>query len=186
MPRCAVMQEAPLVTIRPADDTDMDAVTAIYGHHVLHGLASFETEPPDITEMRRRRADVMAKGLPYLIATDAEVVLGYAYASTYRPRAAYANTVENSVYLRPEATGRGIGQRLLSALIKACEAHGLRQMVAVVGDSANLASIRLHEKLGFRRVGVLTNVGYKHGRWLDSTLLQRELAEGARSRPKRR
>jgi L-amino acid N-acyltransferase YncA len=186
MSLCAAMQESPLITIRPAEDADMAAATAIYAHHVLHGLASFETEPPDAAEMRRRRAEVVARGLPYLVATDADAVLGYAYASTYRPRAAYANTVENSVYLRPDAIGRGIGQRLLSALVEACEARGLRQMVAVVGDSANLASIRLHEKLGFRRVGVLTNVGYKHGRWLDSMLLQRELGQGAHSGPDRR
>jgi L-amino acid N-acyltransferase YncA len=181
------MQGSPLITIRPAEDADMDAVTAIYGHHVLQGLASFETEPPDATDMRRRRADVVAKGLPYLIATDNDhAVLGYAYANIYRPRPAYANTVENSVYLRPDATGRRIGQRLLAALIDACKERGLRQMVAVVGDSGNLASIRLHEKLGFRRVGVLTNVGYKHGRWLDSVLLQRELQPGARTPPEQR
>jgi L-amino acid N-acyltransferase YncA len=180
------MQGSPLTTIRPAEDADMDAVTAIYAHYVSHGLASFETEPPDATDMRRRRADVAAKRLPYLVATDDDVVQGYAYASSYRPRAAYANTVENSVYVRPDATRRGIGQRLLVALIDACEAAGLRQMVAVVGDSANHASIRLHEKLGFRRVGVLTNVGYKHGRWLDSVLLQRELGQGANTPPERR
>jgi L-amino acid N-acyltransferase YncA len=186
MPRCVAMQEAPLITVRPADDTDMDAVTAIYAHHVLHGLASFETEPPDAAEMRRRRADVVGKGLPYLIATDATAaVLGYAYASAYRPRAGYANTVENSVYLHSGATGRRIGQGLLQALIEACEAHDLRQMIAVVGDSANRASIRLHEKLGFRRVGTLANVGYKHGRWLDSVLLQRELGKGACAAPQR-
>jgi L-amino acid N-acyltransferase YncA len=186
MPPCAVMQDFLPITIRPAEDADMAAATAIYAHHVMHGLASFETEPPDLSEMRRRRVDVVAKGLPYLIATDDQAVLGYAYASTYRPRAAYANTVENSVYLRPDATGRRIGQRLLSALIEGCEAIGLRQMVAVVGDSANLASIRLHERLGFRRVGVLTNVGHKHGRWVDSVLLQRELGQGAHSAPERR
>jgi phosphinothricin acetyltransferase len=180
------MQGSPLITIRPAEDADMDAVTAIYAHHVLHGLASFETEAPDAAEMRRRRADVMKKGLPYLIATDDDAVLGYAYASPYRPRAAYANTVENSVYVRPDATGRRIGHRLLTALIDACEACRLRQMIAVVGDSANLASIRLHEKLGFHRVGVLTSVGYKHGRWLDSVLLQLELGDGARTPPDRR
>lgn len=181
------MQGSPPITIRPAEDADMDAVTAIYAHHVLHGLASFETEPPDATDMRLRRADVVAKGLPYLIATDNDdAVLGYAYVNIYRPRVAYANTVENSIYLRPDAIGRQIGQRLLSALIDACKACGLRQMVAVVGDSANLASIGLHEKLGFRRVGVLTNVGYKHGRWLDSVLLQRELGPGARTPPERR
>jgi phosphinothricin acetyltransferase len=126
---------------------------------------------------------VLAKGLPYIVAADADAVLGYAYAGTYRPRAAYAHTVENSVYLRPDAVGQGIGRRLLAALIEACEARGLRQMIAVVGDSANAASIRLHERLGFRRVGVLTHVGYKHGRWLDSVLLQRTLGVGANAPP---
>jgi phosphinothricin acetyltransferase len=165
----------------------MDAVTAIYAHHVLHGVASFETEAPTAADMRRRRGGVVAKGLPYLVATATEddSVLGYAYASLYRLRAAYANTVENSVYVRPDAIGRRIGQRLLTALIDACETSGLRQMVAVVGDSANIASIRLHEKLGFRRVGVLSNVGFKHGRWLDSVLLQRRLGEGAHTPPER-
>jgi len=180
------MREAPLITIRPAKDADMDAVTAIYAHHVSHGLASFETEPPNAADMRRRRADVVAKALPYLVATKDDAVLGYAYASPYRTRAGYANTVENSVYVRADATGRRIGHSLLTALIDACEARGLRQMVAVVGDSANLASIRLHEKVGFHRVGVLTNVGYKHDRWLDSVLLQRELGDGARTPPDRR
>jgi phosphinothricin acetyltransferase len=163
----------------------MDAVAAIYAHHVLHGPASFETEPPDPVEMRRRRAEVVAKGLPYLVADCAGVVLGYAYAGTYRPRAAYADTVENSVYLHPDAIGRGLGRRLLAALIDAAEQCGLRQMVAVVGDAANEASIRLHEKLGFRRVGVLREVGWKHGVWLDSVLLQRSLGAGGSVPPDR-
>lgn len=186
------------ITIRLATDADMDAVAAIYARHVLHGRASFETEPPGPAEMRRRRAAVVGKGLPYLVAVQAEAgpvgpgpagagltgeVLGYAYAGPYRPRAAYAHTVENSVYLRPDAAGRGIGLRLLSALVAACEQRGLRQMVAVVGDSANEASIRLHEKLGFRRVGVLRDVGYKHGVWLDSVLLQRSLGAGGSTPP---
>lgn len=173
------------VAIRPATDADMDAVAAIYGHHVRHGRASFETAQPDAGEMRRRRAGVVGKGLPYLVAEQAGEVQGYAYAGPYRPRAAYANTVENSVYLRPDATGRGIGRRLLAALIAACEQCGLRQMVAVVGDSANEASIRLHEQLGFRRVGVLRDVGYKHGVWLDSVLLQRSLGPGSSTPPDR-
>ncbi len=173
------------ITIRPAADADMAAVAAIYAHHVLHGRASFETEPPDATEMRRRRAEVVGRGLPYLVADQAGEVLGYAYAGAYRTRAAYANTVENSVYLRPDAVGRGIGRLLLTALIAACERCGLRQMVAVVGDSANHASIRLHEHLGFRRVGVLRNVGYKDGMWLDSVLLQRCLGPGSNTPPGR-
>jgi phosphinothricin acetyltransferase len=171
------------VTIRPAADADMDAVAAIYGHHVLDGCASFETEPPGGVEMRRRRAAVVGKNLPYLVAERRGEVLGYAYAGPYRLRSAYANTVENSVYLRPDAVGRGIGGNLLAALIAACERCGLRQMVAVVGDSAYEASIRLHEKLGFRRVGVLRDVGYKHGMWLDRVLLQRSLGAGSAAPP---
>jgi phosphinothricin acetyltransferase len=188
------------VSTRPATDADMEAVAAIYAHHVLHGRASFETDPPGVAEMRRRRAEVVGKGLPYFVAVQpvagpacdsggdtgpAGEILGYAYAGAYRPRAAYANTVENSVYLRPDAVGRGIGRRLLAALVAACEQCGLRQMIAVVGDSANEASIRLHERLGFRRVGVLRDVGYKHGEWLDSVLLQRSLGTGSGAPPDR-
>jgi|SRR5579872_1350841 len=178
---------ADAVTIRPATDADMDAVAAIYAHHVQHGRASFETEPPAVAEIRHRHRDVVGKGLPYLVAESAAgEVLGYAYAGRYRPRAAYADTVENSIYLRPDAIGLGIGRRLLAALIAECEARGLRQMIAVVGDSANEASIRLHETLGFRRVGVLRDVGFKHGVWLDSVLLQRSLGEGNSTPPARR
>lgn len=190
------------VIIRPSVDADMEAVAAIYAQHVLHGRASFETEPPGAAEMRRRRADVVGRDLPYLVAVEdrgaaqdlgaaqtgagpAGEVLGYAYAGPYRTRAAYAHTVENSVYLRPDAVGRGIGHRLLATLVAACEQRGLRQMVAVVGDSANEASIRLHEKLGFRRVGVLRDVGYKHGVWLDTVLLQRSLGTGSTTQPGR-
>jgi len=175
----------PRVAIRPAGDADMDAVTAIYAHHVRHGRASFETEPPTAVDMRRRREDVMSKGLPWFVADGGGEVLGYAYAGPYRPRAAYANTVENSVYLRPDAMGWGIGRSLLAALIAAREQAGLRQMVAVVGDYANHASIRLHEALDFRHAGVLRDVGYKHGAWLDSVLLQRRLGDGSDTPPAR-
>jgi L-amino acid N-acyltransferase YncA len=186
------------VTIRPAADAGMDAAAAIYAHHVLYGRASFETDPPCAAEMRRRRADVVGKGLPYFVAVrlvseqlGAEFarlervgeVLGYAYAGACRPRAAYAKAVENSVYLRPDAIGRGIGRRLLTALVAACEQRGLRQMVAMVGDSANEAPIRRHKKLGFRRAGVLRDVGYKHGVWLDSVLPQRSLGPGSNTPP---
>lgn len=165
-------------TIRPCRATDIEQIAAIYAHHVRHGDASFEIDPPSTEEMRRRYTGIAAKGLPYLVADDAAAVCGYAYAGPYRPRAAYRDTVENSVYLRPDFVGRGIGAMLLGALIAECEALGLRQMVAVVGDSANGASIRLHERLGFRHVGVLRAVGHKHGRWLDSVLLQRALGAG--------
>ncbi|HTZ78265.1 MAG TPA: GNAT family N-acetyltransferase [Stellaceae bacterium] len=177
------MTDPSSVAIRPSRDTDVAAIAAIYGHHVRHGVASFETEPPSSEEMRRRRGDLLARGYPYLVATQAEIVLGYAYAGPYRPRAAYRDTVENSVYLRPDAAGRGIGRMLLEALVGECAQRGFRQMVAVVGDSGNHASIALHERAGFQRVGVLRSIGHKHGRWLDSVLLQRSLGEGDRSPP---
>jgi phosphinothricin acetyltransferase len=175
------------VTIRLATDADLDAVAAIRAHHVLRDRASFETEPPNSAEMRRRRNDVIGKGLPYFVAVQASIehagagqageVLGYACA--YRPGAAYAHTAENSAYRRPAVFWRGIGRRLLSTLVAACEQCGPRQMSAVVGDSGNEASIRLHEKLGFWGVGVLRDVGCKHGVWLDSVPLQRSLGAGS-------
>ncbi|MBL6080772.1 N-acetyltransferase [Belnapia sp. T18] len=167
------------IRVRPSAEDDVDAIAATYGHHVLHGTGSFETEPPNEDDMRRRRADVLARGLPYLVAEGGDgAILGYAYASAYRPRAAYRNTAENSVYVRHDVNGRGIGRLLLQELLTQCEALGVRQMVAVVGDSANLASVRLHEAFGFRLVGTLRSVGRKHGRWLDTVLLQRALGEG--------
>jgi len=174
------------ISIRPATEGDMDAVAAIYGHYVLRGTGTFETEPPPAEEMRRRRGDVLARGLPYLVAESPDgTVMGYAYATAYRPRAAYGNTVENSVYIRQDMVGRGVGRMLLQALIAGCQGLGFRQMVAVVGDSANVASIRLHEALGFRLVGTLRSVGRKHGRWLDTVLLQLPLGEGDETPPTR-
>lgn len=180
MPQAA---ELSAVTIRPSRDDDVPAIADIYAHHVLHGTASFETEAPGVEEMRRRRGDVLAKAFPYLVAEHDGRVAGYAYASTYRPRPAYRETVENSIYLHPDVIGRGIGRKLLLALITACEACDLRQMVAIVGDSLHLQSIRLHEGCGFRLIGVLENVGYKHGRWLDTVLLQRPLGRAAAAPP---
>jgi phosphinothricin acetyltransferase len=176
----------PSIRIRAAADGDMEAIAAIYGHHVRHGTASFETEPPAVAEMMRRRAATAAAGYPYLVAENGRTVAGYAYAAAYRPRAAYRDTVENSIYLRPDAVGRGIGSLLLAALIAACEARGYRQMIAVVGDSANTASIRLHQRHGFRLIGTLQSVGRKHGRWLDSVLLQRPLGMGDTAPPQNR
>jgi phosphinothricin acetyltransferase len=173
-------------TVRPAAQDDVAAIAAIYGHHVLHGTASFETEPPGTDEMARRRAALLEAGYPYLVAERGSEVLGYAYASAYRPRAAYRDTVENSVYLRADVIGRGIGSLLLAALIEACEARGYRQMVAVVGGSANAASIRLHERHGFCLVGTLRSVGHKHGRWLNTVLLQRTLDAGDMAPPEPR
>jgi L-amino acid N-acyltransferase YncA len=169
--------------IRPSVEADVEAIAAIYARHVLNGTGSFETEPPSIEEMRDRRALLVARNFPHLVAMRFGEVVGYSYAGPYRSRAAYGGTVESSVYVRSDVIGRGIGKQLLQALISACEARGFRQMVAVVGDSDNSMSIRLHEQLGFRLVGVLRSVGYKHGRWLDTVLLQLELGLGDRAPP---
>ncbi len=169
--------------IRPSRDEDLPAITAIYGHHVRTGTASFELTPPTLDDMTARRAAVLAKGFPYLVADVGGTVLGYAYASTYRPRAAYNDTVENSIYIHPDHLGRGVGRPLLQDLVSACEALDLRQMIAVIGDSGHVASIRLHERCGFAMVGVLKSVGYKHGRWLDSVLMQRSLGRGDTAPP---
>lgn len=163
-------------SIRDACDADMPGVQAIYAFHVLHGLASFEEEPPSVDELHRRRADILGGGLPYLVAEmDCEVV-GYSYAAPYRSRPAYRFTVENSVYVAHRLTGRGIGRSLLSALVSRCTEAGCRQMVAVIGDSANIASIGLHRRLGFLHIGTLRGVGFKFGRWVDAVLMQRTLA----------
>jgi L-amino acid N-acyltransferase YncA len=167
--------------VRTANATDISAITAIYRHHVLHGLASFEIDPPDADEMTRRLAAVLELGLPYLVAETGGVVAGYAYADVYRARPAYRYTVENSVYVHPEFAGKGIGSTLLAQLIQDCEHAGRRQMIAVIGDSENVPSIKLHENFGFRRVG-LSAVGFKFGRWVDSVLMQRDLGSGG-SRP---
>jgi phosphinothricin acetyltransferase len=163
--------------IRAARDTDIPDIAEIYGHFVRVALATFETEPPDAAEMARRRQDVLACGLPYLVAELDGHVAGYAYAARYRPRPAYRFTVENSVYVHPDHARKGLGRLLLTELIAACKAAGCREMVAVIGDSGNAASIGLHEALGFRHVGVLRSVGFKFGRWVDTVLMQRSLGE---------
>jgi phosphinothricin acetyltransferase len=165
--------------LRPARPGDGGALQQIYAHHVLHGFGSFEETPPGIEEMERRRAAVQEEGLPYLVAEAEGRVLGFAYAGRYRPRSAYRFTVEDSVYVAPDAAGRGIGRRLLAEVIAHAEALGMRQMIAVIGDSANLGSIRLHERLGFAHAGVFAAVGWKRERWLDSVLMQRSLGPGA-------
>jgi phosphinothricin acetyltransferase len=170
--------------LRDSRPHDIPAITAIYGHWVTHGLASFELAPPDALEMARRREAVLAAGYPHLVATDAAGrVLGYAYASAYRPRPAYRFAVENSVYVGPDAGRGGVGQALLAALIERCTASGHRLMVAVIGDSANIPSIRLHEAAGFTRAGLIPAVGWKHERWVDSVLMVRPLGEGAATPP---
>jgi phosphinothricin acetyltransferase len=166
------------LTIRDSLDADLAAIQAIYAHAVLHGFASFEVEPPDVAEIARRRRTILDGGYPHIVADRDGEVQGYAYASAYRPRVSYRYTVENSIYIRPDRQRQGIGQALLAALIERCEAGPWRQMIAVIGDSANRASIRLHEQAGFARIGTLPAVGWKFGRWVDSVLLQRPLGPG--------
>jgi phosphinothricin acetyltransferase len=174
------------VVIRDVADADMPAVQAIYAHHVLNGLASFELEPPDVREMIRRRDTIRAGGYPYRVAVVDGRVLGYAYASQFRPRPAYMHTVEDSVYVADGAHRRGIGRRLLADLIDKCTALGYRQMIAVIGDSANAPSIGVHEALGFRHAGVMKSCGFKFGRWVDTVVMQRPLGEGDGTLPKPR
>ena len=169
--------------IRDSRDDDIPAIAAIYGHWVTHGLASFELDAPDAAEIARRRAAVLAGGYPYLVAERNGQVVGYTYASAYRPRPAYRFAVENSVYVAPGGMRGGTGRVLLDALVAACTARGFRLMVAVIGDSANYASIGLHERAGFARAGLLPAVGWKHGRWVDSVLMTRALGEGATTPP---
>lgn len=173
------------IAIRDAADDDMAAIQAIYAHHVRHGLASFEIEPPDVAEMARRRQAITAHGLPYLVAVADGRVLGYAYAGPYRPRPAYRFTLEDSVYIAEGFAGRGIGRRLLAELIERCTQLGYRQMVAVIGDSQNSPSIGLHERLGFARAGVIRSAGFKLGRWVDSVIMQRALGPGDSTLPDR-
>ena len=179
----AIILLAMALHIRPTTPADLPAVTAIYRHAVLTGTATFEIEPPDLAEMTRRFQVLMDGKFPYLIATYGEAVLGYAYAGSYRARPAYRFTVENSIYLDPQAQGRGVGTQVLQALIGECETRGYRLMVAVIGDSANAASVGVHRRTGFQMVGTLENVGLKFGRWLDTVLMQRALGEGANTIP---
>jgi phosphinothricin acetyltransferase len=153
------------------------AIQAIYAHHVMHGLASFEEEPPSVEEMVTRWDKVRALGLPYLAAEIEGQVVGYSYATAYRPRPAYRYTIENSVYVREGMAGRGIGKALLLELIARCRSGPWQQMLAVIGDRENHGSISLHRSCGFRLIGVLESVGYKHDRWVDTVLMQRSLTE---------
>ena len=169
---------APLL-VRPSTPADLDAMRDIYAHAVTQGTGTFELEAPDAAEMARRRDDVLAKGLPWLVAEVQGRVLGYAYASHFRPRPAYRFSVEDSIYLAPDAQGRGVGRTLLAELLARCQAAGARQMLAVIGDSANHGSIGVHRALGFEDCGLLRAVGWKCGRWLDVVLMQRALGRGA-------
>jgi L-amino acid N-acyltransferase YncA len=170
--------------IRPASPSDVPAITRIYAQSVINGTATFELEPPSEAEMAARMAQIREGGYPYLAAELDGAFAGYAYAGAYRIRPAYRFTVENSLYVAPAAQRRGVGRSLLDALIEACGKAGFRQMVAVIGDSANqAASVALHKAAGFHTVGTLDHVGFKHGRWLDSLLMQRALGNGAETPP---
>lgn len=169
--------------IRRCRAEDLPAITAIYAHNVATGTASFETEAPDETEMRRRWSGLMEKQYPYFVAELGGEVCGYAYAGPYRTRPAYRHSVENSVYVAASAHRRGVGKALLRTLIQACREQGFRQMIAIIGDSAHTASVRLHEASGFDMVGTIKDVGYKHNRWLDSVLMQLPLGDGANTPP---
>jgi L-amino acid N-acyltransferase YncA len=171
------------VVIRPSRDGDLAAITGIYGYHVLHGVASFEEVPPELDEMARRRLHIVSQGLPYLVAERSGRLLGYCYASAYRPRSGYRFTLEDSIYIDAAEVGRGIGRALLSTVIEQSSELGYRQMVAVIGGSDQWPSIRLHEALGFTRTGLLPAVGYKFGTWVDTVLMQRALGPGATSLP---
>lgn len=171
------------IEVRASVASDLPRIQAIYAHHVRTGTGSFELEAPDVDEMTRRRDDVLRNGFPYLVALEKDEVLGYAYANFFRTRPAYRFSVEDSVYVAPEHTGRGIGRRLLTELIAGCEAAGCHQMLAVIGDSANVGSIALHAACGFRFTGVFRDSGWKFGRWLDTVMMQRELGEGGRVAP---
>jgi phosphinothricin acetyltransferase len=171
------------VFLRPADLQDIPTITRIYAHAVQHGTASFETEPPDEAEMARRQNALLAGGYPYLACELNGAIVGYAYAGPYRVRPAYRFTVEDSIYVAPQAQKQGIGRALLERLLVEAEARGYRQMIAVIGDSAQRPSIALHEACGFKCVGTLEAVGFKFERWLDSVLMQRSLGRGAETSP---
>ena len=168
----------PDLLIRPSTAADLPAIAAVYAHAVLHGTGTFELDPPDEAEMARRRDAVLDKGLPWLVATSADQVLGYAYANHFRPRLAYRFCLEDSIYLHEAARGKGVGKLLLTELVGRCEAAGARQMLAVIGDSANTGSVAVHAALGFSHTGVLKASGWKFDRWLDVVLMQRALGSG--------
>ena len=169
--------------LRPAAPADIPAIHAIYSHHVLNGLASFEEVPPSLDEMRRRHAEVTTQGFPYLVAEEQGEILGYGYCSLYRTRSAYRYTLEDSIYVKAGRQGKGIGKAILKELIARCAALNYRQIIAVIGDSANAASIKLHASLGFVRAGLLRSTGFKFGRWVDSVYMQLPLGQGDGTKP---
>jgi L-amino acid N-acyltransferase YncA len=169
--------------VRPSRDDDIAAIAAIYGHHVLHGVASFEEVPPSVEEMARRRADIVGRGFPYLVAERGGNVVGYCYAGPYRARIGYRFSVEDSIYIDQGEVGRGIGRALLAQVIDRVTEQGYRQMIAVIGGSETLPSIRLHAALGFAEIGTFPAIGFKFGRWIDSVYMQRALGPGETTLP---
>ena len=170
-------------TIRPSRDDDIDAITRIYAHHVLHGTGTFEVDPPSVQDMRARRAEVLARGLPWLIAESDNQVSGFAYCNWFKPRPAYRFSAEDSIYLAPHANGQGLGRALLAELATQAERAGVRKLIAVIGDSGNTGSIGVHRALGFQHVGVLASCGWKFDRWLDVVLMERSLGLGDTTSP---
>lgn len=172
-----------MTTIRPAADTDMPAITAIYAHHVLHGTGTFETTPPTEQDMQGRRADVLSKGLPYLVLEADDAVQGFAYCNWFKPRPAYRFSAEDSIYLAASAAGKGWGRLLLTELMAQAERAGVRKLIAVIGDSANAGSVGVHRSCGFEHCGILTASGWKFERWLDVVLMQRFIGQGSSTHP---
>ena len=164
--------------IRPSSDADLPAITAIYAHHVLHGTGSFETEPPSVADMTARRADVLSKGLPYLVVEQDGKIAGFAYGNWFKPRPAYRYSVEDSIYMAPELQGKGLGRALLAELMARFEAVGIRKVMAIVGDSANTGSVGIHLALGFTQVGIVDSCGWKFGAWRDIVIMQKTLGLG--------
>jgi L-amino acid N-acyltransferase YncA len=166
-----------MLIIRPSTEADLPAITAIYAHHVLTGTGTFEVDPPSLDDMRGRRADVLSKGLPWLVAADGDKILGYAYCNWFKPRPAYRFSAEDSIYLSPEAAGKGLGRTLLAELMAQAQRAGVRKLIAVIGDSANAGSIGVHRSAGFQHLGVLKSCGWKFDKWLDVVLMDKALGE---------
>ena len=172
-----------MTTIRLSQPEDVGAIAAIYAHHVLHGTGTFEIDPPTVDDMASRRADVLSKGLPYLVACDEAKVLGFAYCNWFKPRPAYRFSAENSIYMAPEAQGMGLGRALMAELMAQAEKAGIRKLIAVIGDSANAGSIGLHRSLGFSHVGILKSCGWKFNQWRDVVMMDIALGTGDTSAP---
>ena len=172
-----------MIKIRPSQETDGNAITCIYEHHVLHGTGTFEITPPTVEDMMVRRADVLSKGLPYLVVQDDEGVVGFAYCNWFKPRPAYRFSAEDSVYLAPRAQGKGLGRLLLQELITQAERAGVRKLIAVIGDSGNKGSIGVHRSCGFSHVGVLSACGWKFDRWLDVVMMECPIGAGPSTPP---